>query len=127
MSWTDFFRSRYVRYLEKQIVELKAEIGYSIIKSARDIAQLREDRDAELLRIDFDHRIHTSDLKKAHAEALTHAIEENRELRDTVERYRVALNPTVAKPDNTPPPEMPDIGGSPWQRVLKREMQRQEA
>jgi hypothetical protein len=92
---SNFFRSRHEIWLEREVERLRAE------------------RVQELERIE-----------KAHAAELSRAIEENRSLRDELERTRIVLTPalqSVTLPkerDNTPPP-LPEkiITGTPWQRV----------
>jgi len=114
--WTDFFRSRYVKSLEKQLETSRAEIGFCQIKAAKDRAELQQLFESWI-----------TDLKSAHAEAWKHVIDENEKLLDLCERYRVALNPTVAKDTREAPPQpLEENAGSPWQRVLRREMKRQQ-
>jgi hypothetical protein len=104
MSWRKLFLSHHSEWLEEQFEKLK-------------VSHLRE----------------LEDLKKAHAEELKRAIEDNARLRDETERMRIYLTPALQSvstvPDNSAPPSpAPDAyTGTPWQRILKREIARQEA
>jgi hypothetical protein len=91
------FTSRHTLWLEKEIEDLKH----------------RHEKEIE-------------DLKKTHAEQVLHAIEENRSLRDELERTRIVLTPALQSAvlpkerDNLAPPSPPKEmipRGTPWQRV----------
>ena len=103
MSWTRFFRSHHSEWLEEQFEKLKA-----------------------------DHLREIEDLKKAHAIELNRAIEDNARLREEAERIRLYLTPALQsvqlEPDRSAPPLPAEVPtGTPWMRILKREIARQEA
>ena len=103
MSWTDIFRSRYVRSLESEL------------------AQIRQRHEKEI-----------RELKNANAEELSRCINEANRGWAEADRLRQYLIPGLptstrqAEPDNTPPVKDEVETGTPWQRVLKREMKAQE-
>ena len=105
MAFWDFFTSRHVRWLEAEIEDLRR-------RHATDIA----------------------DLKKTHAEELDRAITEASRLRGEVDRFRLYLAPAlqpIGQPIGTTEPEPtkgkePVFGGTPFQRILQREMAKQE-
>jgi len=100
MSW---FRSHHEEWLEEQFEKLKA-----------------------------DHAQQITDLKKAHAEELARAIEDSRILREEAQRIRLYLTPALQsvqlEPDKAAPPSpAPDTyTGTPWMRILQREIAKQE-
>lgn len=102
-SWTKIFRSHHEEWLEEQFEKLKV-----------------------------DHAQRIEDLKKAHAETLARVIEDNRVLRDEAQRIRLYLTPALqsvsVEPDRSAPPSpnMETHTGTPWQRILAREIAKQE-
>jgi hypothetical protein len=103
MGWTKIFRSHHTEWLENEI------------------AVLRDAHDKEI-----------TDLKKAHADELNRAIEESARLRDEAQRIRLYLTPALQnvqlEPDKSAPP-VPSVAtytGTPWQRILAREIAKQE-
>jgi len=71
-------------------------------------------------------------LKKTHAEELSRVMVQNDKLRDELQRTRILLSPglqAVTLPhendDETPPPVMEPLSGTPWQR-LKAQMIRED-
>ena len=114
--WTDFFTSRYVKSLEKSLENSTVETTSLILRHQKELGEL-----ACL------YELRIADLKSAHAEAWKHVIEDNQRLQDLCERYRVALNPTIAKASTEAPPAMPDEDtGTPWQRVLRKALKEQQ-
>jgi hypothetical protein len=74
------------------------------------------------------------ELKKTHADQLSRAIQENKELRDELARTRLYLSPGVASvqlgPDNSPPPPSSlgaEYVGTPWQRLQAKELAKELA
>jgi hypothetical protein len=104
MDWSKLFKSRYTLLLEQRIDELRA---------------------------DGDKR------EKHHSEELDRAISELKELREENLRLRLYLVPAAARPlqpeekeEPADPNAMPKFQGTPFERVIQREMwvrQREEA
>jgi len=98
-----WFRSHHVEWLEEQFEKLKA-----------------------------DHAQQITELKKAHAETLSHVIEENHVLRDEAQRIRLYLTPALqsvqleSDKSAPPAPSQETYTGTPWQRILAREIAKQE-
>ena len=98
-----FFRSHHEEWLEEQFEKLKA-----------------------------DHAQQITELKKAHAEILSHVIEENHVLRDEAQRIRLYLTPALqsvsVEPDKSAPPapSQETYTGTPWQRILQKALREQE-
>lgn len=73
-------------------------------------------------------------LQSAHASELNRVIEENQKLRDELDRTRLFLNPALqhvqlnSEQDNSTPPSPEEIipTGTPWQRIMAREIQAQK-
>jgi hypothetical protein len=101
--------------------------------------QTQEKHEKEIARIESLNQIiqyeamrELAEVKKAHAVELFRVIEENQRLRDDAKRLQLlaipALKNVELEPDKTPPPS-PQEGvylGTPWQRVLARELEAQE-
>ena len=72
------------------------------------------------------------DLKKTHTEEINRVIEENRILREELTKTRYLITPALQSvslvPDSSlPSPSIgPEFVGTPWQRVLARELKAQE-
>jgi len=71
------------------------------------------------------------DLKKMHAEEMACAIKERESLRDELQRTRLLISPglqAVSLPheQEEPAPVVSGYAGTPWQRVLQREIAAQE-
>jgi hypothetical protein len=105
MSVFDFFASRHVRWLEAEIADLKRR-----------------------------HETHVAELKSAHAEERDRAITEAARLRGEVDRLRLFLTPALYSIGQSGEVEEPSKGngevatlGTPWQRILAREVAKQEA
>jgi hypothetical protein len=104
MGWTRIFRTHHTEWLEEQFEKLKAE-----------------------------HALRIAEMKSAHAEELNRVIEDNRKLGRDIERLRLYLTPALQNveldPDRTPPPSpAQDVyAGTPWQRIQKREIAKQDA
>ena len=103
--WT-LFRSHHAIWLEKEFEDLKA-------RHLREIA----------------------DLKMAHAGELKRVIEDNQKLRDDLDRTRLFLNPALQSIEIRPTAEGSTLasptlgaeyGGTPFQRIMAREMRLQE-
>jgi hypothetical protein len=102
VGWTKLFQSHHEEWLEEQFEKLKA-----------------------------DHAQQITDLKKAHADELNRAIEECARLRDEAQRIRLYLTPALQsvqlEPDKSGPPAPTEVPmGTPWQRILAREVAKQE-
>jgi hypothetical protein len=72
-----------------------------------------------------------AEMKTAHARELNRVIDENRKLQDDMDRLRLLLTPALQnvelpKERTAPPPPSEVITGTPWQRVLQREIAAQE-
>lgn len=103
MSWlSELFTSRHVRWLEAEIEDLKRR-----------------------------HDIQIAVLKSAHTEELNRAITDADRLRGEVTRLRLYLIPPIAE-DRQPESEQKSgtaalvFTGTPWQRVLAREVAAQD-
>lgn len=103
MGWTKFFRSHHTEWLEQEIAVLRAA------------------HDKEI-----------TELKKAHADELSRAIEECARLREEAQRIRLYLTPALQnvqlEPDKSAPPApSPETyTGTPWQRILQKALHEQE-
>lgn len=74
-----------------------------------------------------------TELKSAHAAELNRVIEENQKLRDDMDRLRLLITPALQNVElpkersaTPPPPRTETLIGTPWQRVLQREIAAQE-
>jgi Asp-tRNA(Asn)/Glu-tRNA(Gln) amidotransferase C subunit len=126
------FRNRHVDWLEKETFAMMA-------RHAAAALQTQEKHEKEIARIESLNQIiqyeamrELAETKKSHASELNRVIEENQRLRDDVKRLQFlaipALKNVELEPDKTPPPS-PDKNaylGTPWQRVLAREIELQE-
>jgi hypothetical protein len=104
MSWTDFFRSRYVRFLEQELAAVRKK-----------------------------HAEETATLKNTHAEELNRCINEANRGWAEADRLRLflvpglpAANRVTESADKEPPVAEQGETGTPWQRIMQREMKRQE-
>lgn len=127
------FRSHHTEWMENQLVE-------TVIKYEAYVQRLDENHEKEIARIEamnLDAKVQAmrelSDLKKAHAQELSRVIEDNQRLRDDLERTRLYLTPALQsvslgkETDRSSPPSPADVPtGTPWQRILRREIQKQE-
>ncbi len=103
MTWTNSFRSRYVRMLEAELAAIKKQ-----------------------------HLEETERREKLHAQELERAIQEGNRGWAEADRLRQYLIPGLPAritetSDNSPHKEVEVITGTPWQREQRREMLRQEA
>jgi len=102
--WTDFFTSRHTRWLEAEIADLKQ----------RHAAQIEE-------------------LKIAHARELGRAITEAIRAMGEADRLRLYLTPELRTIGQSEPETISGarkehvFTGTPWQRVLAREIAKQDA
>lgn len=120
MSWRDWFTSRHTQFLELQLRD-------TIIRYERE---LNEQRILHGREIDSLARVYT-ELKNAHAQQVSYVIQENAKLRDDLDRTRLFLTPALQsvqlrQDDSQPPPPSEVPTGTPWQRVLARELKAQE-
>src|SRR6266403_2676418 len=83
-------------------------------------------------KLKVDHAQQITELKKAHELELLRAIEECARLRDEAQRIRLYLTPSLQnvqlEPDKSAPPapSAETYTGTPWQRILAREIAKQE-
>ena len=141
MSWK-IFRSHHAEWLELQIENLTTrflgQIHEQHLIHEREIDVLTKthrDHVAGIEALNLDASVTAmrtiADLKKAHGEELSRAIQEIAKLRDDLDRTRLALTPALQsvslRPDDSAPPSPSEIPtGTPWQRILARELARQE-
>lgn len=151
MAWTKIFKSHHSAYLEQlvddlqirhhheihsQRTELKAELSYQVLHGARLLgdSELRYEKEIsrlESLHLDAEVQAMTTlaAVNKAHAAELSRVIEENARLRDDLERVRLYLTPalqSVSLPKeerDATPPTPSGYAGTPWQRIIQREME----
>lgn len=88
--------------------------------------------DALNLQLQYEAMRERVELKKAHADELNRAIEECQKLRDDNERLRLLVTPALQnvelpKERSAPqPPSKEVFTGTPWQRILQREIAAQD-
>jgi len=128
----NLFRNRHEDWLEQQTLEMNA-------CHVQDLLRKDKQHETELARVEslnqiiqFEAMRELAETKKSHAAELNRVIEENQRLRDEAKRLQLLVIPALKnvefEPDKTPPPS-PDKNvylGTPWQRVLAREIELQE-
>lgn len=133
MEWTRIFRSHHTEWLENEILEMA-------IRHQAHTLWLQENHEKEIARLEalnLDAKVEAlrerSDLKKAHAQELSRVIEDNQKLHDDLDRTRLFLTPALqsvslgTEADRSSPPTPENVPtGTPWQRILNREMKKQE-
>jgi hypothetical protein len=133
----NFLKSRHSAYLESQILELQ-------LASEKQLASLRSEFEKQLAMVQsssserladqrslFTDRI--AELKSSHASELNRVIDENRRLREENDRLQLYVIPrpksgSPSRDDEedsrTPPSPQEQIpAGTPWQRILAREVE----
>lgn len=132
MSLRDFFRNRHVDWLERE--HLASEVRHEAIR-----LETQEKHEKELARLEslnqtiqYEAMRELAETKKTHAAELFRVIEENQRLREDAKRLQLLVIPALKnielEPDKTPPPSPSEavFAGTPWQRVLAREIAAQE-
>ncbi len=126
------FRNRHADWLEQEMLEMTA-------RHMQDLLGKDQHHELEIARIEslnqtiqYEAMRELVETKKSHASELNRVIEENQRLRDEAKRLQLLVIPALKnvelEPDKTPPPS-PDKNvylGTPWQRVLAREIELQE-
>jgi hypothetical protein len=149
MSWK-IFRNQRAELLEQQLIDERNDNHARILLILKLQSERNTERQALEERLMESHRLHVGslelmhsimehesmrervELKKAHADELNRVIEENQKLRDDNERLRLLVTPalqTVELPKERsapPPPSSEVFTGTPWQRVLQREIAAQD-
>lgn len=150
MIWKNPFRNRRVEWLENELAAMaRRHVGDILVRQqASEIIEQGLTTRIEELRRMYEEQIqmaaalHTTleyealrervETKKAHAEELSRVIEENHRLREDNKRLQIlalpALRNVETEPDRSAPPSPAEdvYAGTPWQRILAREMAKQE-
>jgi regulator of replication initiation timing len=139
VSIWNWFKSSHTLYLEKEVARLTMEAKERIDYERTEKANLLSRADNEALNQELLYRTQIAELKKAHAAELNRVIEESQRLRTELDQLRQSLKPverttqqedaegtTPLKSDRTTFGEMV-IAGTPWQRILAREIAKQAA
>jgi hypothetical protein len=124
MSFRDWFVGRHAKWLE---IEFE--------KRERDYRMQVEYMRLELATAETRHATEFADIKKTHAEELSRVIDSNAWLKDEIERLRTFLIPTMqpsydrvraANTDEAPPKISQEDQGTPWQRLVQRDLAEQD-
>lgn len=129
--FANLFRNRHVEWLEREILEMAARHAAADLqaqeKHREDIARIQSLNET----IQYEAMRELAEVKKSHAAELNRVIEENQRLREDAKRLQLLVIPALKnielEPDKTPPPSPSEVfAGTPWQRVLAREIAAQE-
>jgi hypothetical protein len=124
MSFRDWFVGHHTKWLETELE-----------KRERDHRMHLEFLRLELATAEIRHATELADVKKTHAEELSRVIDTNAWLKDEIERLRTFLIPTMqpsydrvraANTDEPPPKISPEDQGTPWQRLVQRDLAEQD-
>lgn len=132
MNWKMIFRNARAEQLEERLIDERHEHHVQV----QLILKLYADRVTSIenlhTTIEYEAMRERVELKKAHADELNHAIEECQKLRDDNERLRLLVTPALQnvelpKERSAPqPPSKEVFTGTPWQRILQREIAAQD-
>jgi hypothetical protein len=128
----NLFRNRQVDWLQRELQwqqeRHQAELNIKELafeKHLTDVQSLNQTIQYEAMR-------ELAETKKTHAAELNRVIEENQRLREDAKRLQLLVIPALKnvelEPDKTPPPSPSEaiFAGTPWQRILAREIAAQE-
>lgn len=131
MNW-NIFRNKRAEWLERELQwqqdRHQAEMNIAECAHQKHLADVQSLN----LVIQYEAMRERIELKKAHADELNHVIEENQKRRDDNERLRLLVTPALQnvelpKERSAPPPPSKEVfTGTPWQRVLQREIAAQD-
>lgn len=150
MNWSNVFRSRLSLFLEAELTHSRAmsdrlgryyedELRCVRLRNSVELDRLETRHAAEIQRIEslnqtiqYEAMRELTEVKRAHAEELSRAINNLQKTQDELTKVRYVLNPALQtvdlEPDRTPPPSPSKkvFRGTPWQQVQQREMQLQD-
>lgn len=147
--WTNLFRSRLSIFLEAELAQERSEstslaryfdgeLHLQRLRHAAECDRLESRHNSEIARleslhqtIEFEAMRELAEAKKAHAAELARVINDSQKMWDELTKMRYVQTPALQtvdlEPDRKPPSLSPASGqGTPWQQVLRREMQKQE-
>lgn len=129
--FANLFRNRLADRLDEELTRTRAQ-------EAANYKWLEERHREEITRIQslnetiqYEAMRELAEVKKSHAAELNRVIEENQRLREDAKRLQLLVIPALKnvelEPDKTPPPSPSQAYvGTPWQRVLAREIELQD-
>lgn len=138
MTWKIFrnARAEAAEAANQRLVEMWKESACRQIDSTAQLVDAHKAHVAAIealnLQLQFEAMRERTELKKAHADELNRVIEENQKLRDDIDRLRLLVTPALQNVElpkersSAPPPPSETFTGTPWQRVLQREIAAQD-